>query len=58
MRQMKTNTQNLKKKKNPLGCSTSNSKRERYSNTGLSQEVRKISNNLTPKGARKRTNKT
>ena len=44
------------------GCSKSCSKREVYSNTGLPQEARKISNkqpNLTSKGARKWTiNKT
>ena len=42
----------------PLGCSKNGSKREVYSNTGLPQETRKISNkqpNLTPKGGRKRT---
>ena len=45
-----------------FGCSKSGSKREIYSNIGLPQEVRKISNkqpNLTPKGSGKRTaNKT
>ena len=45
-----------------LGCSKKNSKREVYSNIGLTQEAGKISNkqtNLAPKGARKRTtNKT
>lgn len=30
-----------------MGCSKSGSKREVYSNTGLPQEPRKISNNLT-----------
>ena len=44
------------------GMQQNSSKREVYSNTGLHQEARKISNkqpNLTPKGARKRTrNKT
>ena len=44
-----------------LGCSKSCSKREVYSNTGLSQEARKISNkqpNLTLKeGIKRRTNK-
>jgi len=41
-----------------LGCSKSSSKREVYSNTGLTQEARKISNkqhNLALKGARKIT---
>ena len=31
----------------PMGCSKSSSKRKVYSNTSLSQETRKISNNLT-----------
>ena len=42
----------------PLGCSNTGHKREVYSNTGLLQEARKISNtqpNLTHKGTRKRT---
>ena len=30
-----------------MGCSKSGSKKEVYINTGLSQETRKISNNLT-----------
>ena len=30
-----------------MGCSKSSSKREVYSNTSLTQETRKISNNLT-----------
>ena len=41
-----------------LRCSKSSSKREGFSNTGLPQEARNISNkhpNLTPKGVRKRT---
>ena len=41
-----------------LGKHQSSPRREVYSNTGLLQEARKISNtqpNLTPKGARKRT---
>ena len=42
----------------PTGLSKSSSKREVY-NTSLSQEIRKISNNLTPKSIReRRTNKT
>ena len=45
-----------------MGCSKSNSKREVYSDTGLLQKTRKISNklpNLPPKIIRKRrTNKT
>ena len=43
-----------------MACSKSNSKREVYSNTGLPQETRKMSNkqpNLTSKGIRKRTYK-
>ena len=43
-----------------MGCSKSSSKREVYSDTGLSQKTRKISNkqlNLPPKRIRKRTNK-
>ena len=43
-----------------LGCSKSNSKREVYSNRGLPQESRKISNklpNLTPKRRQKKNNK-
>lgn len=42
----------------PLGSTKSSSKRKVYSNTGLPQEARTISNkqpNLTPKGTRKRT---
>ena len=42
-------------------CSKSSSQREVYSDIGLPQELRKISNkqhNLTPKGARRRRNKT
>ena len=45
---------------NSLGCSKSSLKREIYSNTGLPQETRKISNrppDLTPKGAGKITTK-
>ena len=45
----------------PWGCSRSCFKREIYSNTGPPQEARKISNNqskVTPKGARKITNKS
>ena len=41
-------------------CSKRSSQREVYSDTGLPQETRKISNiqpNLPPKGIRKRTNK-
>ena len=41
----------------PMGCSKSSSKRKVYSNTGLPQETRKISNkppNLPSKGIRKR----
>ena len=41
----------------PLGCSKSCPKREGYSNIGLLQDARKISNkqpNFTPKGVRKR----
>jgi len=45
----------------PMGCSKSSSKREVYTNTILSQEIRKISNkqpNLTPQATRERsTNK-
>ena len=44
----------------PLGCSKNSSEREIYSNTGLPQKARKISNkqyNLIPNRARKRTNK-
>ena len=44
-----------------VGCSTSNSKREVHNNISLPYEKREISNkqpNLTPKGTRKRTNKT
>ena len=40
-----------------MGCSKSSSKREVYSNTILSQEIRNISNkqaNLTPKAIRER----
>ena len=40
-----------------MGCSESSSKRKVYSNTGLPQETRKISNkppNLPSKGIRKR----
>ena len=55
-------TQMKTQRPKPLGCRKSGSKREAYSNTGLLQEARKISNkqpNFTPKGARKRTtNKT
>ena len=44
-----------------MGCSKSTSKRKTYSDIGLPQETRKISNNesdLIPKGTRKRrTNK-
>ena len=42
---------------NPLGFSKSSSKKEAYSNTGLPQEAREISNkqpDVTPKEARKR----
>ena len=42
----------------PLKCSKGSPKREVYSNTGFSQETRKVSNtqaNLTPKEARERT---
>ena len=42
-RQKKMETQHSK----IYGCSKSNSKREVYSNTGLPQEIRKTSNNLT-----------
>ena len=46
----------------PMGHGKSSSKREVYSDTGLPQETRKISNkqpNPTPRGTReKRTNKT
>ena len=41
-----------------MGCSKNSSKKEVYSNTGLPQETRKISNKqlkLPPKGIRKRT---
>ena len=41
-----------------MECSKSSSKKEVYSNTGLPEETRKISNkqhNLSPKGFRKRT---
>ena len=44
-----------------MGCSKSSSMREVYSNTVLTQEIRKISNkqpNLTPKATRERTSKT
>ena len=44
-----------------LGCSKSNSKREVYSNIGLPQEARKISNkqpNLTGKWAKKKNKQT
>lgn len=38
----------------PLGCSRSSSRRDVYSNTGLPQETRKISKNLTiPKDLKK-----
>ena len=43
-----------------MGCSKSNSKREVYSNTVLTQDTRKISNkqpNLTPKAIRERRTK-
>ena len=50
------------KKKQPMGCSKSSSKRKLYSNTILPQETRKISktqSNIKPKGTReRRANKT
>ena len=44
-----------------MGCSKSNSKREVYGNTVLSQETGKIPNkqpNVAPKATRERRNKT
>ena len=55
-RQIKVEIQQFK----IYGPSKSSSKREVYSNTGLPQEIRKISNkhpNLIPKGPRERRNK-
>ena len=45
-----------------LGCSKRGSKRETYSNTGLLQKARKISNNLTlhlkePEGKKRKKKK-
>ena len=51
----------MQRSKIPLGCRKSCSKREVYSNTGLPQEARKVSNkkpNLTPSQTRNRRNKT
>ena len=42
----------------PMGCSKNSSKREVYTNTILSQEIKKISNkqlNLTPQTTRERS---
>ena len=56
-RSARKSKEKLKSPWKPLGCSKSVSKREIYSNTGLPQETRKISNkqsNLVPKGAKKK----
>jgi len=54
------NNENENKIVKSLGLTDSNSKRQVYSNIGLPQETRKISNkqpNLTPKESRKRKSK-
>ena len=38
-----------------MDCNKSGPKKEDYGSTGLPKEARKISNNLTSKGARRRT---
>ena len=44
---METNANGKHNGPNSLGCSESSSKRKIHSDTGLLQETRKISNNLT-----------